>query len=52
MVTGEGYRCLVAAYDVNLFGRKSYVMSYCAAEGRYSQAEAERLLDSFVLLRQ
>lgn len=52
VVTREGYRCLVAAYDVNLFGRKSYVMSYCATEGRYSRAEAEQFLDSFVLLRQ
>lgn len=47
-VTREGNTCLVAAYIIS---PKEYMMSYCAANERYSQAEAERFLSSFVVLR-
>ena len=47
-VANEYAKCLMAAYAVNV---KVYAMNYCAKNDRYSQAEAERFLDSFVLLR-
>jgi hypothetical protein len=47
-VTSEGSTCLLAVY---LISPKEYMTTYCAANERYSQAEAERFLNSFVVLR-
>ena len=46
-ITKGSANCLVASYVVNT---KNYTMCYCAGSERYSQAEAERFLDSFVLI--